>query len=290
MKKTTVTTADNFDLHATTFGDSHTAQAGVLIVSAMGVEQHYYAAFAQWLAAQGFWVATFDYRGMGASRPAQFRRSLRGFEADVLTWAQRDCAAMVSFAAAHLGERPLLWVGHSLGGQILALVPNRERVTAMVTVATGSGYWLDNAPQLRSYVWWLWYVAAPAAMRLFGYFPGRRLRKIGDLPLGVIRQWRAWCLHRDYAVGVEGAEVERAFAAVTAPILSLSFTDDEYMSARNTESLHGFYRAAQREMKRIDPRAVGVAKIGHFGFFRRKFEPTLWPRAGEWLRSHATQA
>lgn len=290
MKKTTVTTADQFELHATTFGDSHTARAGVLIVSAMGVEQHYYAAFAQWLAAQGFWVATFDYRGMGASRPAPYRRSLRGFEADVLTWAQQDCAAMVAFAADHLGGKPLLWVGHSLGGQILGLVPNRDRVTAMVTVATGSGYWLENSPQLRSYVWWLWYVMAPAALRLFGYFPGRRLKKIGDLPLGVMRQWRAWCLNRDYAVGVEGPEVERAFASVTAPILSLSFTDDEYMSDRNIESLHGFYRNARREMARLDPRAIGVRRIGHFGFFRRAHGDRLWPHAGEWLRRHAAQA
>jgi len=290
MKKTTVTTADQFELHATTFGDPNTARAGVLIVAAMGVEQHYYAAFAQWLAAQGFWVATFDYRGMGASRPAQFRRSLRGFEADVLTWAQQDCAAMVAFAADHLGNKPLLWVGHSLGGQILALVPNRARVTAMVTVAAGSGYWLENTPRLRSYVWWLWYVAAPAALRLFGYFPGRRLKKIGDLPLGVMRQWRAWCLHRDYAVGVEGPAVERAFASVTAPILSLSFTDDEYMSARNIASLHGFYRNARREMARLDPRTIGVRRIGHFGFFRRTNGERLWPHAGEWLCRHAVQA
>lgn len=289
MHKTTVRTADQFELHATTFGDSRTARAGVLIVSAMGVEQHYYAPFAQWLAQQGFWVATFDYRGMGASRPAQFRRSLRGFEADVMTWAQRDCAAMVDFADAHLAGKPLLWVGHSLGGQILGLVPNRQRVAAMVTVATGSGYWLENSPTLRSYVWWLWYVAAPAAMALFGYFPGRRMKKVGDLPLGVMRQWRAWCLDRRYAVGVEGAEVERAFASVTQPILSLSFTDDEYMSARNTESLHGFYRAAAREMRRLDPRAVGVPRIGHFGFFRRKYEQTLWPHAAEWLQARAGQ-
>jgi hypothetical protein len=96
----------------------------------------------------------------------------------------------------------------------------RERVTAMVTVATGSGYWLQNSPQLRSYVWWLWYVAAPAAMGLFGYFPGRRLKKLGDLPLGVMRQWRAWCLHRavDYLVKpVPPAKlVQSAQAAIAA--------------------------------------------------------------------------
>ena len=42
--------------------------------------------------------------------------------------------------------------------------------------------------------------------------------------------------------------MRRQYAAVTTPIVSLSFTDDEFMSARNTESLHGFYTGAQRTM------------------------------------------
>jgi len=31
-------------------------------------------------------------------------------------------------------------------------------------------------------------------------------------------------------------------------------------------------------MKRIAPQEIGVARIGHFGFFRAAFEPTLWRR------------
>lgn len=287
MKKTTVVTSDGFELHATTFGDAVTCRGAVLIAPAMGVEQHYYAAFAQWLAEQGFFVATFDYRGMGHSRPAQYRRSLRGFEADVMTWATRDCAAMVDFVAGRVGDSPLLWIGHSLGGQILALVPNRQRVVAMLTVATGSGYWRENAAKLRMLVWWLWYVLVPVMLRLHGYFPGRRLRKVGDLPAGVMRQWRDWCLHRDYVVGHEGDDVRRRYAEVTTPILSLSFTDDEFMSRANIESLHGFYSGAPREMKRISPRQIGARAIGHFGFFGRRFADALWPQAGAWLAARA---
>lgn len=287
MKKTTVVTSDGFELHATTFGDAVTCRGAVLIAPAMGVEQHYYAAFAQWLAEQGFFVATFDYRGMGHSRPAQYRRSLRGFEADVMTWATRDCAAMVDFVAGRVGDSPLLWIGHSLGGQILALVPNRQRVVAMLTVATGSGYWRENAAKLRMRVWWLWYVLVPVMLRLYGYFPGRRLRKVGDLPAGVMRQWRDWCLHRDYVVGHEGDDVRRRYAEVTTPILSLSFTDDEFMSRANIESLHGFYSGAPREMRRISPRQIGARAIGHFGFFRRRFADALWPQAGAWLAARA---
>lgn len=281
-----VTTQDGFALAVTSYGDPATCRAGVLIAPAMGVEQHYYAAFAQHLAQLGYWVMSFDYRGTGASRPTQYKRSLRGFEADVRTWAQHDCAAMVAHMRAQLQHKRLLWVGHSLGGQIFGLVPNREQVAAMLTVASGSGYWLQNTLRLRLIVWWLWFFVVPLALPLFGYFPGRALKKVGDLPRGVMQQWRAWCLNREYLIGCEGEAVRASFAAVATPILSLSFSDDELMSARSIESLHGFYVGAPKQMQRIGPSEVGEKRIGHFGFFRKRFAHSLWPRATQWLEQH----
>ena len=55
------------------------------------------------------------------------------------------------------------------------------------------------------------------------------------------------------------------------------------MSARNIESIHGFYAGAPREMKRIAPGEVGEKRIGHFGFFRQRYARSLWPLAGDWL-------
>ena len=279
----TITTADGFDLAGTTYGDAESCRAGVLIVGAMGVEQHYYGAFAEWLAAQGHFVVTFDYRGVGHSRPLRYRASLRGFDADVTTWATRDVPAAIDHLSARIGTKPLLWLGHSLGGQILGQVPNRERVTAMMTVATGSGYWVQNAWRLRLLAWWLWFFMAPIAVRVAGYFPGRRLKKVGDLPAGVMRQWRAWCLNRDYCVGALGNAARDEYARITTPILALSFTDDEFMSRANTESMHGFYVSAPREMRRIAPRDIGLRNIGHFGFFRRRNAERLWPQASAWF-------
>lgn len=37
-----------------------------------------------------------------------------------------------------------------------------------------------------------------------------------------------------------------------------------------------FYTCAPRTLKRIAPRDIGVARIGHFGFFRAAFESSLW--------------
>lgn len=263
-----VDTADGQRIAARFFHPQGAPKGAVLIVPAMGCSQNYYQPFAEWLAAQGFVAATFDYRGTGASRNG----GLRGFKADIFDWARLDCAAMIDA----LAERPLYWVGHSLGGQILALVPNQESVRKAITVATGSGYWLENVPQLRLMVWWLWFVLVPLSLPLFGYFPGKALRKVGDLPKGVMAQWRRWCLNREYAVGAEGAAIRAQYAAVRTPIVSFSFADDEMMSARNTESIHGFYAGAPRKMKRIAPQDIGAARIGHFGFFRAAYEASLW--------------
>ena len=254
------------------FAPAGEPRAAVLVVPAMGVTQAYYTPFAQWLAAQGFLVATFDYRGVGQSRHG----SLRKVSTDILDWARLDCAAMIEAVTAQAPGRALHWVGHSLGGQILPFVPNRECISRVVTVATGSGYWRENTASLRRTSWWLWFFVAPLSVRLFGYFPGKRLRKVGDLPRGVMEQWRRWCLNPEYAVGVEGDKARALYAAVETPIVSLSFTDDEFMSLRNTESIHGQYANARCTMKRIAPKEIGEKRIGHFGFFRPKFEHSLW--------------
>jgi predicted alpha/beta hydrolase len=263
-----VAAADGHRIAARFFEPDGESRGAVLIAPAMGVTQDYYRPFAAWLAREGFTAATFDYRGTGLSRTGP----LRGFKADIFDWARLDCAAMIDALAG----RPLYWVGHSLGGQILAFVPNQHKVAKAVTVATGSGYWRENSPHIRPRAWWLWFVVTLPALALWGYFPGKALRKVGDLPEGVMRQWRRWCLDPQYAVGAEGEPVRAQFAAVRLPIVSLSFADDEMMSARNTESIHGFFTGAPRKMKRIAPGDIGVQRIGHFGFFRAAFEASLW--------------
>jgi predicted alpha/beta hydrolase len=261
-----------------TFRISDSPKAAVIIPSAMGVAQQFYTHFAQWLASQGYHVTTFDYRGIGLSAPP----SLRGFPVNIFDWAE-DCAVVIDAVKSQLPEAPLHWIGHSLGGQLLGLIPNRDRIDRVVTVATGSGYWLENAWRTKSVVWWLWFFVVPIALRVAGYFPGKRLRKVGNLPRGVMAQWRRWCLSREYVVGAEGEHVREAYASVRIPMLSLSFTDDELMSARGIRSLHGLYTNAPVEYRRIAPPEVGAQRIGHFGFFRPQFERTLWPLVPQWL-------
>lgn len=266
-----VNTPDHTPIAARFFAPRLPAKGAVFIVPAMGVPQAFYAAFAGWLASRGYHVATFDFRGTGKSR----RGPLAAVDADIITWAEQDTSAVLRALIARARGLPVTWIGHSLGGQIVPLVPERTQVAKVITVATGSGYWRENAAPLRRKVWIVWWLAVPLATPLFGYFPGKRLRMVGDLPRGVIRQWRKWCLHPEYAVG-DGDAMRAKFAAVTVPITSLSFTDDEMMSEANTASIHGFYTGAPVKLVRVAPTDVGLARIGHFGFFRAEMKEPLW--------------
>ena len=278
MNQQTLQVNDAATLALRVYEPERAPRASVVIGGAMGVRQSFYEAFALWLAQQGFRVTTFDYRGQGDS----LRGAMRDVKADLFDWAQ-DYEAVISSAKAALPLQPLYLLGHSLGAQLPGLLKNPGQVDGLLSVAAGSGYWRDNAPQLRRIVPYFWWVLVPLATRLCGYFPGRRLRKVGDLPAGVILQWRRWCLHPRYSVGAEGAAVAQSYGAVRFPVLALSMADDELMTLRGTHHLVELYSNAERRVERITPAELAVRRIGHFGFFRDQFRQSLWPRAAQAL-------
>lgn len=260
------------------------ALARVVLAAAVGVPQTFYSAFAEWLAARGYVVTTFDYRGHGAS----LHGPLRLAKADLLDWAQ-DCLAVAQQLraqdAAQGVQRPLLWVGHSVGAQLPGLCQPALPIDGLLAIASGSGYWRDNAPPTKRKALLWWWLVQPVVTTLCGCLPGRRLGLVGDLPAGVAWQWRRWCMHPDYSLGVEGEAVRQRFAAVRYPVHALSITDDEMMSLRSTQSLVSWYSQAPQRLERLQPGDAGVTRIGHFGFFRRAMADSLWPRAEAVLRA-----
>lgn len=260
--------------------------ARVVLAAAIGVPQTFYSAFAEWLAARGMVVTTFDYRGHAAS----LHGPLREAKADLVDWAQ-DCLAV----AQHLRaldraeglQRPLLWVGHSVGAQLPGLCHPVLPIDGLLAIASGSGYWRDNAPPTKRKVLLWWWLVQPVVTALCGCLPGKRWGLIGDLPAGVVWQWRRWCMHPDYSLGVEGEAVRQSYAAACYPVHALSISDDEMMSWASTRSLLSWYRNAPQMLERLLPTDAGAARIGHFGFFRREMAATLWPRAAagleQWL-------
>lgn len=277
----TARAADGRELAVTRFPAEGEARGAALVLGAMGVRQDFYAPFARYLAEGGFHALTFDYRGMGWSQEG----SLRGFEATVLDWALKDANAMLAEARAAAPGRPVVAVGHSLGGQILGVLPDNTAIRAALTVTAGSGWYRHN-DRMPLRVRFFWFAAIPLLTPLFGYFPGKALRMVGDLPRGVASQWRRWCLHPDYLLG-EDASLRAGFDRVRFPIRGYSFADDDIVTRPAVDRLHGFYRHAPVERLHLAPGDLGEKRVGHFGFFAAKSRPTLWKAARDWLAAAA---
>lgn len=247
------------------------AKGVCIIACATGVAQYLYDDFAVWLTTQGYQAVTFDCDGMGLSVDGHAKNS----KSDEMSWANHDCPAVLNYVATSFPGLERIWIGHSIGGHLPGMMPDSSLIDRIITVGAGTGTWWYNSWPTRRIAWFLWYVIVPISVSLLGYFPGSKLGIMCDMPKGVIMQWRRWCLHRDYSVGVEGPWLRDRYASVKAPITSIFFTDDEMMSEKNVDHLHAFYTGSEQKRVVVKPSDIGMRRIGHIGWHRQRFEP-LW--------------
>ncbi len=275
IEKVTLTAHDGHALAGTRFHPPGPPKANIVFGPAMAVPQSFYAAFASHLAAEGYAVWTFDYRGTGES----LKGSMRGVKADLTDWFELDYDAVLQAVAAE--GHPVYLAGHSLGGQVAPLLPSREHIAGLVNIAVGSGSMRHNVPSLRRKAPLMWHVMAPLLCPLFGYFPGSKIGVIGDLPTGAIFQWRKWCLTPDYILSGEPGARE-AYASATYPVLSLFFSDDELLLPEGSHLLHAAYRQTTPDCRVVTPQQANLNRIGHFVFFKPA-SAALWPLVTAWL-------
>jgi predicted alpha/beta hydrolase len=274
--------ADGTPLAGRLFSTAEPRRANpVLICTATGISQRFYAAFARWLAEQGSDVLTFDYRGIGASlRESHVRQS----GARKQDWGQLDMPAALDWLRQRTGAETINLVGHSAGGQLVGLMPNHAAVRRVLMVSASSGHvrGLRFPYRIAAYAYLQIYL--PATASLLGYSPSRVIGMGEDLPAGVARQWSRWCLRPGYVENEFGRGVTRHYYnEFRAPILSLYASDDSIATQRNVDDLLRLFPAAPKQTVSLDPIRFGVPSLGHVDFFRAN-RAALWPLALEWLR------
>jgi predicted alpha/beta hydrolase len=269
---------DGYPLAATRHSASGEPRATVLIASATAVPRGFYSRFATFLAESGFDVLTFDCRGIGGSRP----KSLRGFPGRMRDWASLDVSAAVDFAASLNPGKPLVYVGHSFGGQALGLLPNSNKVSRALLVASQVGYWRYVVPATERYrVYVLLRFVGPLVARAFGYLPGSI--GLGDgLPRDAFLEWAGWCLKPNYLFDDPTLDTLANYPRYAGAMRAIGIADDPWATPPAIARLLQGYSGTKPEHLTLKPSSIGASKIGHFGYFRQDARKA-WQDAADWL-------
>ena len=288
----TISARDGYPLHASVWAFEAApldAPRPVVIVNpATSVHSRYYARFAAYLHAHGFDVVTYDYRGIGGSRP----KTLCGFDAGWIEWGTQDFEGILRFVAQRFSGQPIQVVAHSVGGFLVGLAESNHLLSRVFTMGAQFAYWKDYARHKRLSMLWRWHVVMPALAVAFGYFPGKRLGWLEDTPCGVVHDWTArhprfedaYRKGRRVMTAEQRRQLVERFSQVKAETLALSMTDDEFGTIPAIHRLLGYFRNSPATHLRVAPGMIGLSEIGHFAFFHARFENSLWPIPLAWLR------
>ena len=281
-RELTVSADDGTALAATLFepAGAHAVAAPLVIVApGAAVLRRFYARFAAYLAERGPTVLTFDYRAIGGSRHG----SLVGSTVRMRDWGIFDVPGVLAWAARTYPGRPIHWVGHSMGGFATGLAHNNHLIARQLNVATLSGYWGRMAAPEKYRVRLLMGTLGPVVVWAKGYFPGV-LMGGEDMPGPAYLEWTGWCMTPGFLFD-DATLPERAnFARLTAPLRAIQIADDPWGTAAAVAHMTEHFTASRdRSLWRVTPADAGVAKIGHFGFFRPDLRERLWRPAADWL-------
>lgn len=260
-------------------------RAVAVVGAATAVSASYYRHFAEWMAGRGYAVLSFDYRGIAASKPALPPHG----DVRMRDWARLDMAAAVHaadrrrrLAADRRGaDVGLLWVGHSLGGNAVGLVPGfNDKVDALLGVAAQVAYLGHWSGFARVQAWTFFHLMLPVLVRAMGHAPGRILGpRAQDLPAGAALEWAAWGRTPGFLFGDDSLARERAYDQFAGPVHLWSIADDHLFGpAPAVDALAEQFSAAQVQRHELRPQDIGERRIEHFGPFRRDLGLKLWPR------------
>ena len=207
----------------------------ILVLPGIAVGARYYLPLARALATEGVDVAITELRGQGEST---YRIGRRGAPAGYHESAAQDIPLALDAMENHLGRRPVVLLGHSMGAQtgMYHLARHDPRVVGLAAVASQSpfyrGYPGVTGRRLRAGS-----VILPAVGRLAGFVPGQFYGATGKVPTSRVLDWSRLAGSGTMQPARADLDYRAGLARVTVPALAVVIAEDDLAPASAARNL-----------------------------------------------------
>src|SRR5258705_6539967 len=247
----------------------------IVISPSAAITQEFYSEIAYFFRENNFAVISFDFRGTGESAPA----ALKGFEASLENWALQDIDAVLRYTKNLFPKHELIFIGHGIGGEIIGLATASQFINRIILVNCAL-----SCSRLRHWKERIWVEVLKNFIKLpswlFGYFPGKGLKILNNLPKGVMDEWIHWCNNGN---GLFDEFSDHNYRRLQVPLLAFSFSDDWRSQENGMQALLEHFSLACITWHHINPKQLDKQRIGHSGFFKPRFKKDLWPLVLDWI-------
>ncbi|WP_100076816.1 alpha/beta fold hydrolase [Chryseobacterium camelliae] len=279
MKQLTLTTASKNSIEAHVFTPDQNNGSIVLINSATGVKQQVYFSFAQYLSEHGFTVITYDYSGIGLSKPEDLTRC----SASMRTWGTEDYKAVTDYIKTHFQDYRKYLLGHSVGALIVGLNEDSVMFEEFAFVGAQNAFvghlnWKTKIEACLGFG-----IAQPFFTSLMGYFPAQWFGLGESLPKNCAYDWRILILNRK-STGALLKTAKDYSERLTQKTLVIRAEDDRWLTEKAVNSLLNDTYSHLKPIHRLIRTSESEAgKIGHVNFFR-SYNRKLWTIIlNEWM-------
>lgn len=271
MKRIDILTKDHYSLAAHLFEPQISNQKVLLINSATGVKQQIYFSVAQFFADHGFTVITYDYRGIGLSKPD----NMRGFEASMRVWGTTDYKALTSYIKSNFEDYKKYCLGHSVGALILGMNPDSEIFEEFIFVGTQNAFVGNLRLKTKIEAYLGFGIVQPLFTLLLGYFPASWFGLGESLPSGSAFDWRILILNKKSTNNLleKSADFSKK---LRQKVLVIWAEDDAWLTEKGVKSLlENTYANLRPTYRHIYTSESEKGEIGHVNFFR-SYNRKLW--------------
>ncbi|NMM48772.1 alpha/beta hydrolase family protein [Marinigracilibium pacificum] len=257
------------------FNKEEEYESSLLIVPANGVPMLFYFPIAEWIAINNnVKIVLMDYLGIGKSKPEH----PRFIDRSVVDWARKDVSRVIEFIRSELSISRINYLGHSIGGQMIGLIPEAINLDKIILIASQSAYYKYWKGLSRLKMITNWYLLIPTLVNTFGYLPGR-ISGMEDLPPKAALEWAKWCRSKEYYLDHQN---ETFFDEIKCPVVSISFSDDNYAPKASVDWLANKFVNARVDRMHFDPNDLNKKTLSHFGIFKSR-NSDLWQLINEEL-------